>query len=295
MYIITHSGKFHADELMACAILKCVFQVENITRTRFLPNFGQMVDRHILVDVGGVYDPALRMFDHHQKNAPKRPDGSSYSSCGLVWKHYGRDAIRSSRAPLTDLQITMIWEQIDAGIISAIDAVDSGEGSLEGYTFSAALGSFNVNNEELGEDLGFHDALVVAEQIIRNVIAETTARVFEADYVRSCPTVCGGKVLVLDRGVPWIETVLDEEKFSSVEFVMFPHIDGVTWRLQSVPSGRKDFGKRKDLPAEWAGLSGAELETVCGVMGAVFCHKALFICGASNRAAMLFMADLAAR
>jgi len=53
------------------------------------------------------------------------------------------------------------------------------------------------------------------------------------------------------------------------------------------------FEKRRALPASWGGLNGQDLEYVTGVKGAVFCHKALFICGANSFEAMFDMAGLA--
>jgi len=50
---------------------------------------------------------------------------------------------------------------------------------------------------------------------------------------------------------------------------------------------------RADLPAAWAGLTGAELEAASGVPGASFCHNGRFIAAAKSREAILAMADLA--
>jgi uncharacterized UPF0160 family protein len=44
--------------------------------------------------------------------------------------------------------------------------------------------------------------------------------------------------------------------------------------------------KRK-LPEEWAGLEGAALEEVVGVVGARFCHKNRFIAAFEHREAAL--------
>jgi uncharacterized UPF0160 family protein len=34
---------------------------------------------------------------------------------------------------------------------------------------------------------------------------------------------------------------------------------------------------RQPLPLEWAGLSEGQLKAVCGIPGAIFCHKGRFI------------------
>ncbi len=66
--VVTHDTAFHADEVIAVALLRQAgFQFE-ITRTRDPKILGEAIaDNNILVlDVGGVYDPAMLNFDHHQ-------------------------------------------------------------------------------------------------------------------------------------------------------------------------------------------------------------------------------------
>ena len=53
--------------------------------------------------------------------------------------------------------------------------------------------------------------------------------------------------------------------------------------LQAVPRELGAFANRKDLPAEWAGRSGADLAAVTGVDDAVFCHAARFYASARSR------------
>ena len=63
----THSGQFHCDECVACALLVNFteeFKGAKVTRTRDLEILNKM---DIVVDVGGVYDPKRHRYDHHQK------------------------------------------------------------------------------------------------------------------------------------------------------------------------------------------------------------------------------------
>ena len=52
---------------------------------------------------------------------------------------------------------------------------------------------------------------------------------------------------------------------------------------------------RADLPAAWAGLTDKDLEAVCGVEGATFCHNGRFVAAAKTRDAALAMAELAVK
>jgi hypothetical protein len=62
----THSGAFHADEVLSCTLLKYTNEFHNsvIVRSR---NTEINKLTHVLVDVGGVYDPLTYRLDHHQK------------------------------------------------------------------------------------------------------------------------------------------------------------------------------------------------------------------------------------
>lgn len=62
----THDGKFHCDEILACAMLKLLPQYADATvkRTR---NTTILNTCDIVVDVGGVFDPSVHRYDHHQR------------------------------------------------------------------------------------------------------------------------------------------------------------------------------------------------------------------------------------
>ena len=61
----THDGTFHADEVSACALLILYHQIEpeKIYRTRD-PELLKKCE--FVCDVGGIYDPSQKLFDHHQ-------------------------------------------------------------------------------------------------------------------------------------------------------------------------------------------------------------------------------------
>ncbi|MFN7051170.1 MAG: MYG1 family protein, partial [Gemmobacter sp.] len=70
-FLVTHSGGFHADELMSSVILTRLFPQAQIIRSRARDWITPGPDR-IIYDVGGAYDAAAGIFDHHQRGAPKR-------------------------------------------------------------------------------------------------------------------------------------------------------------------------------------------------------------------------------
>ena len=87
--VVTHPGKAHADEALACHILDRVFKGVRIARSDDRV-YHERAD--FLVDVGRLYDPLTGRFDHHHptRGIPRPPEGrrSDYASAGLVWAQY---------------------------------------------------------------------------------------------------------------------------------------------------------------------------------------------------------------
>lgn len=105
--VLVHSDRFHADEVMAVAILKELNLLECegsgdpvITRTRDRDTIETHHGKAYILDVGGVDDPANLRFDHHQRgferyyNETAREAGVKMSSCGLLYDFLGATVIR---------------------------------------------------------------------------------------------------------------------------------------------------------------------------------------------------------
>ena len=62
----THSGSFHCDEALGCALLRRTseFAGAEIVRSR---DPEVLKDLDVVIDVGGVYEPEHQRFDHHQR------------------------------------------------------------------------------------------------------------------------------------------------------------------------------------------------------------------------------------
>merc|ERR1719199_2039044 len=95
-FIATHHGTFHADEVMACVMLKLLPQYARlpICRTRDT----KVIDKaEIVVDVGATYEPEKHRYDHHQSSFTTTYNegyaGIKLSSAGLVFKHFGAKVV----------------------------------------------------------------------------------------------------------------------------------------------------------------------------------------------------------
>ena len=70
-HLVTHSGGFHADELLSTVLLTRLFPEAALIRSRDKAWVTPAKDR-IIYDVGGDFNAAAQIFDHHQRPNPLR-------------------------------------------------------------------------------------------------------------------------------------------------------------------------------------------------------------------------------
>jgi uncharacterized UPF0160 family protein len=266
-HLVTHSGGFHADELLSSVILMRLFPDATLVRSRDEAWITAAHDK-IIYDVGRLFDADAQIFDHHQRPNPLRPDGQPYSSFGLVWAHYGRDYLRATNVPEADIED--IYASFDAGFVLPVDLVDNG---ALAPASAGLLGSLSLP-----------------------VLLETLKPVFDnrsADGDDAAFAAAGtDRVLELPMGMPF-RAAIDNAGADHLLFVVHPR--DTDWAITGIRISGDGFEQRADLPAAWAGLTDGDLEQASGVAGAKFCHNGRFIAVAATRAAALEMAALAVR
>ncbi|RJF96063.1 MYG1 family protein [Noviherbaspirillum saxi] len=308
MIIATHSGKFHADDVWAATVLNILFPGSELIRTRD-PEKIRAAD--FAVDVGGIWDPQAGRFDHHQKGfAGARESGVVYASAGLVWKTHGAPCVvalaRSSlQTELSDEQAQQIAHAIDGDLVQYLDMSDTGaaKNAPGGYGLSAVISGFNPTwiDEQQAADAAAADGLRLSQfrramefiaDILVNAVKYRVGGMLAVEQVRrSEPLEDGALLFLANSALPWAAIVRNE--MPKVLFVISHNLSEQRYMLHTVPATVDTFEARKDLPARWAGLQGAELAEVTGVADAGFCHNNLFIASAGSFEGALTMARLA--
>jgi uncharacterized UPF0160 family protein len=296
-FLVTHSGGFHADELLSSVILTRLFPHAKIVRSR-APEWITPGSDRIIYDVGGLYDSEQVIFDHHQRGAPLREDGQPFSSFGLIWKHYGRDYLIASGLPEADVET--VHASFDSGFVLPVDLVDNGAlspsvaGQLAGLTLPALLETLKPVFDETdpdAEDRTFHQALAIARAFVEARIGKSAAKLRAEAMVHQAIVAAGeSRILELPMGMPFRPAVV---KAGADHLLFVVHPRGKDWTLTGIRRADEGFELRADLPAAWAGLTNGDLEAACGVQGATFCHNGRFIAAAKSREAVLAMAELA--
>jgi uncharacterized UPF0160 family protein len=297
--LVTHSGGFHADELLSSVVLTRLFPEARLIRSRAPEWITSGADR-IIYDVGGRYDAAANIFDHHQRGAPLREDGQPYSSFGLIWKHYGHDYLAASGLPQGHIEA--LHASFDTSFVLPIDLMDNGAlspsiaGPLAGLTLPALLETLKPVFDETdpeADDRGFHNALAIARSFVEARIAQSAAKLRAEALVHQAIVDTGERrILELPMGMPFRPAIV---KAGADHLLFVVHPREKDWCLTGIRRADEGFELRANLPAAWAGLTDGDLEAACGVEGASFCHNGRFIAAAKTREAALAMAELAVR
>jgi len=299
-YLVTHSGGFHADELLSSVILTRLFPEAKIVRSR-APEWITPGSDRIIYDVGGAYDAEKQIFDHHQRGAPLREDEAPYSSFGLIWKHYGRDYLAAMNVP--EAHIDALHASFDKSFVLPIDLMDNGAlspssaGPLAGLTLSSLLETLKPSfdeKEEGADERAFHAALSIARAFVEAGVGKRAAKLRAETLVLNAIEKTGeGRVLELPMGMPFRPAIVKAEA-DHLLFVVHPR-DGKDWCVTGIRRADDGFELRADLPKSWAGLTNGDLEAASGVKGATFCHNGRFIAAATSHEAALAMAEIAVK
>lgn len=261
----THDGSFHADEVTACALLIIFDRIdlEKVVRTREIEKLRTC---EYVCDVGGIYDPKIKRFDHHQSNYQ-----GSYSSAGMVLKYLKEEKVIDEK----------LYRYLNRSLIMGVDAIDNGKATpMVGHSsFSSVIANFVPVRHDADPQV-FQGAFL---QALDFCIGHLKRLIAKYHYIQECRTAIKAEmdknqqVMYFDKSMPWLETFfeLGGAKHPAL-FVIMP--TATQWKLRGIPpTYEKRMQVRLPLPKEWAGLIDEELKEKTQISGAIFCHKGRFI------------------
>lgn len=313
-FIATHHGSFHADEAMACAMLKCLpaYVKMPILRTR---NPAEIDKAAIVADVGGTYEPSKHRYDHHQKTFTetysKDYSEIKLSSAGLVFKHFGAEVVEALCGPIGQKAVDVIVAKTYDSLIRELDALDNGVNIADSPRFrfcthlGARVGRLNPGWQEKSspeiENARFQQAMQLAAKELFDVVCGYAtgwlpARVIVEEALAKRHEVHpSGEIMKLPSFCPWQEHLFDleseEEKNRTplTKYCLFAD-SRAGWRIQAVPAARGTFENRLTLPKAWCGVRDNDLSELTGIPGCVFVHANGFIGGHSTESGAFEMA-----
>ncbi len=281
--VAIHDGKFHADDVFAAMLIRAIYPGVEVVRSR---EDAVLDECDIVIDVGLKYNFEDLRFDHHQVGkAGHRENGIEYSGFGLIWRHWGMDICKGNQD---------LYDDIDRKLVQPVDANDNSQ-ALYGEPNYKGVHNFNLDDimssamnptlSEAGqEDERFVEAMDLVEIIFARLLKKREEVLTFKDAIIKEYEDLEDKRFIIDEHY---RPVLSFSKFlPDLYFYVYPNQKGDRWMMMtSQPDS--DYRNSKDLPKEWAGKSGKELEEVSGIKDMDFCHNALFICGAKSKVAIL--------
>jgi len=320
----THPETFHADEVMAVAILTTLldkfgatYEVRRLSRH----NQEQLEEATVLLDVGRTFDPSTGRFDHHQPGGAGRRithlnrQDVPLSTCGLIWYACGLmlTGEHSDVQANDDTQTTLAFDKIDREVVRGIDASDNGLGMPNGFTineadgsisempgsplhFSKMIGQFNSSNiyDTEAQTRQFNQALALAKMVFQNALqdaisyANTRPQLLDAlnRQVTGSP-----KVLQLDRYMRWSEHLPHLPEGNEVQMVISP-LSGPKGEWNVTIVKRRNRFRGNPAPRHWCGKENADLEAAAGIPGLLFCHDHGHMLRTASLEAALAVADV---
>ncbi|XP_065183012.1 MYG1 exonuclease-like [Sycon ciliatum] len=319
----THNGKFHCDEVLACFMLR---QLPEYANAEIVRSRDQTVldTCDIVVDVGGVYDPSMQRYDHHQRSFNYSMNSlcsdfrfvTKLSSAGLIYFHFGRRVLAQVlNVPEDNPALPVMFLKVYENFMEEVDACDNGINAVDG------IPKFHVSTN-LGSRVGYlnpswnepsQDETACFFKAYELVGTEFTSRVnyFYSQWLPARDIVMqavqnrtkvheSGEIICIERFCPWKQHLYEIEKElcleRTVKFALYCDPKG-QWRVQTVSVHADSFENRLPLHRDWSALRDDELCKVSGIPGCIFVHANLFIGGNVSYDGALQMAvkSLAAR
>lgn len=265
--VITHSTIFHADDVFGVAMCRLINPKIEIIRTLDVDK--QLQYSANLGKKALVFDIGLGKYDHHQEDKALRTDGTPYCGFGLLWRDFGYLLCPDKEA----------WRKVDQTLVLSIDKADNG---VAQNILNNSIRALNPQwNSTESENVAFHRAMNVAMILLKGHIEHANAVSDARDEVMA--NYIGGSILVLDKYLPWADTVQQEERLKDILFVVFPSQRG-GWNVQTVPKVPGSFTNRMDFPKEWLGHEDPE-------RGIHFAHTANFLIACNTKEQAIKVAE----
>lgn len=206
--LVTHHGKFHADDVFSTAWLKILYKdvkVIRIDRNEVLKY--QNNDEYFIYDIGNG------KYDHHSKECKEyRPNGNIYASFGKI--------VRDTYQLVGFDKKTYIY--FDNNFVTPIDVVDNNGPSAAISQHSDVVRS--MNQEDLygpEQDAAFFKAVEYAEFVLNVMINKYLKdKDLEIKTIEIAKKNKGNSIVVLDKYYP-----TNPFKKEGTKFIVYPDFD----------------------------------------------------------------------
>gem|GEM_PF-3009925 len=189
---------------------------------------------------------------------------------------------------IIDQKICLPVDAIDNGILISKNILD-----FKPYDFGSFQKSFYPIS---GDNKDFNKAFLEVVGIFKKILEKEIKKAYKIikDEKEFCKIYNSSK----EKRYIYLKNNLILPKNISIKYpeLLFTIHKGFEkgFIINTVKSSEKDpFERKKHFPKSWSGKQEEDLEKISGVDGATFCHKGIFIAGASNLEAAQKMTEIA--
>lgn len=297
MILVTHSGSFHLDEVLATSMLKMIYPSAELIRTR---DIEEIKKGDIVYDVGREYNPETNRYDHHQKGFSQTfsPETEiKLSSAGLIYMHFHEQLFLLFDFKKEDDFYDQIYNEIYNEYFLGVDGVDNGVPNDCTYyvrTLNDVIKCFNSPGNEDNNEIQmkrFLEAVKIATEDLKNFLDFKIN-----DYrKRICLTVKSIKeseeIIITKEYINFKDVAVYEKNLGkNIKYVI---LDGnKEKRIYAVPVDKGSFISKVPLKDKWRGLAGEALAAVSGLKSAIFVHASGFTGGCGSLEDALQMCEI---
>lgn len=285
MKLITHSGTFHLDEVLSTSILKLIYPQAELIRTRDMTIIAQ---GDIVYDVGRIFDPLTKRFDHHQRGfsetfTPKHT--ILLSSAGLIYKYFHKELFALFQFDESEEYFHEMYLNVYDEYFLGVDGMDNGFKHEQTYfvrSLQDLVSNFNSYNEN-DDNLQYSNFFRAVELITLDL----------TNFLRKKVNFYKNELKYLIELIKQSEEIIITKKFINkskvVEYetqfnkdIKYIILNNEEKRIYAVPKDKRSFESKIPLKREWRGLAGDELKKVSGIKSINFVHSSGFTGGCST-------------
>jgi uncharacterized UPF0160 family protein len=279
--IYTHSNTFHADEMMAIALLQqYIFNNERVeiirTRDKTILEKAKNEEGTFVIDVGFIYDPSKLNFDHHQSEMNLGwENGILYSSCGLIWKW-----LRDNKV-LNQYMNDETMDMMEDVLIKRVDAADNGQAP---WNEGAILAGYNRNDDTPDgskQMKQFLKAVNVSRDVLQNVYSDIRSELkAKKKVMKALETTYDKKYKILalsDNTYHDYIVMAMQLTNNELNMLVYPHSKN-RWVLKTAPSDPKNgYSTKNPSPETWRGRDSFNVVVHGKNQKIIFSHKSGFM------------------
>lgn len=299
----THDHMFHADDVLAGALLRLAYPEVVFTRTR---DAAQWAKADVVFDVGGRYgvgledgQPGPHVYDHHQRNGPIREDGRPFASFGLLWRELA-DVVTTQLLPTASAAVRQATrDAFAAEFIRSVDDHDN-TGHSDHTAAKDVIKAIRLHGPTTppGQDTppqafdtAYDSAVDFGVRMIQRTLYKLLVRIETVPKVESAVSaaLANGKdhlIFDFDSGGAglWSPVVQRLDPEGQLRWVTFDRGNG--WIVRNV---RTAHGDESLFPESWRGHQNETASQATGIPGTVFVHRSGFLAVHETQAGALQM------